>query len=75
MDYLCELFTCSPAEAVEQDEELVLAVVRSRAARDAAFTFDTHGTAKMNDAQSAIYQRMLSALDERDIKRGVPEEL
>lgn len=68
------MFKISPAEAIEQDEDLTLAVVRSRAARDAALAFETKGV-EMNDAQSAVYQRMLSALDARDIKRGVPEEL
>lgn len=68
------MFTCTPSEAIEQDEDLVFEIARSRMARNSAWARETDGV-KMTDEQARIYSRMLDALDARDARRGKPEEL
>jgi hypothetical protein len=75
LDRLCEEFGCTPDEAFDLDEDRAFAVLRARQARRAAFVFDVQGTDKMTDGQTAAYTRMLNALDARDQRRGIPEEL
>lgn len=72
---MCEEFGCTPDEAIELDEELTYQVLRARGARLAAFVFNTQGTDKMSDGQTVTYTRMLDALDVRDRRLGIPEEL
>lgn len=74
IDYLCEMFTCTPDEAAELDEDLTFDVVRSRVARNAVWAFNTKGI-EMTPAQNDTYKRLLDVLDARDKRLGIPEEL
>jgi hypothetical protein len=68
------MFSCTPSEALEQDEDLVYEIVRARMARNSAWAFEAEGV-KMTTAQAESYKRMHDALDARDKRLGIPEEL
>lgn len=67
------MFSCTPSEVLEQDEDLTYEVVRSRVARNAFWAYDTTGV-DPTPAQKDTFQRMLDALDARDKRLGKPEE-
>jgi hypothetical protein len=71
---ICREFGCTPDDAYELDEELTMQVLQARRAGRAAAAFDAKGV-DQTDAQRETYRRMLDALDARDVRRGIPEEL
>lgn len=71
---MCEAFTCTPGEAEEQDEELVMDVLFARAARQAVRTFNDPKQT-MSEGETKVMDALLGALDERDEALGIePEE-
>lgn len=68
------MFTCLPSEILDEDEDYLWRVVRARVARNAAWAFNTKGI-ESSDGQTETYKRMLDALDTRDKRLGIPEEL
>jgi len=71
---VAEIFSISPAEAEEQDEELTLRAMQALGWRRIA---DKAGkpNAKLNNKEAAVWQGILDVLDKIDEEAGVPEEL
>ncbi len=68
-----EAFSIPPSVAEDEDEEFVLRIFEARTARHAVEQFNRKdGT--LSDAEQAVFQRLLDALDQHDEARGIPEE-
>ncbi len=69
---ICEAFTISPAEAVEQSElftwRVMEAIAASRVVRR------VRSSSKLSKPENELFAKILDELDDEQIKQGIPEE-